>query len=237
VTGKIDAVWTDHVFELEGTRWAFDDNIMVITSPGLPLSLRTFGRDDELIVTGTVRRFVDTAEEIERALRISFPPEVEVRLKGRLLLIADSIRVVGDVTPRVDGDQTSAIERTPKVHEIKAAPVSYDDRRVRLAGTVDEIVSDRAFELDGTAWAFGDDIMVLTRTPIRIAGEPLARGSELVVSGVVRRRGEDAAEAVGWSPTPALVTRIKDQPVLIADAIRVIDDDGPDGRWSAAPGR
>lgn len=231
VTGKIDAVWSDHVFELEGTDWAFGDNIMVITSPAIPLALRAFGRDDELIVTGTVRRFIDSAEELERELNISFLPEIEVRLKARPLLIADSIRKIGDVPAAGVRDPTPAIDRTPTVADVQDAAASYYGKRVRLAGTVDEILSDRAFELEGAAWAFGDDIVVLTKTPVQFAGSRLARDSELIVSGVVRRSVDE--HEIGWGPTPELETKVEEHPVLIADSIRLINDDGRDGRWSA----
>lgn len=237
VTGRLVAALSDHVFELDGTDWAFGDNIMVVTSPVIPLELRALGRDDDLIVTGTVRQFLDSAADIERELRISFPPDIEVRLKSRPLLLADSIRKVGDLPAVGRGAQDPVAVPRPTVEEVQDTPTSYYGKRVRLAGKVDEILSDRAFELEGAGWAFGDNIIVLTKTPVRFTGAPLARDSELIVSGVVRRRVEDTAIELGWAPTPEHETKVNERPVLVADSIRLINDDGRDDRWSADPAR
>ncbi|MBA3547239.1 MAG: hypothetical protein H0T76_12200 [Nannocystis sp.] len=238
VTGKIDEVLSDHAFELEDTDWAFGDDIIVLTGPAIPLALRAFGRDDELIVTGTVRRFINTAEDIESELRLSFSPELEVRLKARTLLLADSIRKVGDVPSTGDQGQDPAVGLRPTIKAVKAAPESYHGKPLRLAGEVDEILSDRAFELEGTGWAFGDDIIVLTKTPAQFSGGPLVRDSEVIVSGTVRRYVKQEIERdLGWGFTPVLEVRVKDRPVIVADSIRLIDDHGRDDRWSADPAK
>src|SRR5690606_23912633 len=94
-------------------------------------------------------------------------------------------------------------------------------RQVRLTGEVDEVFSDRAFELEGTGWAFDDDITVLARTSVQLAGAGLEDGDELIVSGTVRPMVVAEVEReLGWDLSPELEVRLKERPVLVADSIR-----------------
>lgn len=122
-------------------------------------------------------------------------------------------------TPDVPGPAAVEGERET-VDEVKEAPRSYYGRQVRVTGEVDEIHGDRAFELDGTGWAFDDDITVLTRTPVALAAGPLLDGDELIVAGTVRRFTlAEIERELGWDLQPQLEVTLKDRPVLIADSI------------------
>ncbi|PCC74124.1 hypothetical protein SAMN02745121_08493 [Nannocystis exedens] len=93
VTGEIDEIYSNLAFSLEGTGWAFDDNITVLTKkPADPAASATFAKGDELIVNGTVRRFV--VADIERDLGWDLAPEVEIKLKERPVLVAESVRKI-----------------------------------------------------------------------------------------------------------------------------------------------
>lgn len=117
------------------------------------------------------------------------------------------------------------------VENIKEAPSRYYGKTVTVTGDVDEIYNDRAFELEGTGWAFNDNITVLTKTPVRLAGAPLSQDEDLIVTGTVRQYvAADLNRDLGWTITPDLQTKIEKRPVLIADSIRGV---GEYGRWSA----
>lgn len=122
-------------------------------------------------------------------------------------------------------------ERPPSIDQVKEAPRSFYGERVRVAGDVEEFYGDRAFELEGSGWAFGDNITVLTRTPVTFVGEALKLNDELVVTGIVRRFVTAEIEReLGWDLEPELETRLRERPVLVADTIRRTTEYG---RWSA----
>lgn len=123
------------------------------------------------------------------------------------------------------GEAPTAAATAPTVDEVKETPERFYGRQVRLTGEVDEVFSDRAFELEGTGWAFDDDITVLARTSVQLAGAGLEDGDELIVSGTVRPMVVAEVEReLGWDLSPELEVRLKERPVLVADSIRRVRD-------------
>lgn len=118
------------------------------------------------------------------------------------------------------------------VEAIKEAPARYYGKTVTVSGDVDQIYNDRAFELEGTGWAFNDNITVLTKTPVRLAGAPLSQDEDLIVTGTVRQYvAADLNRDLGWTITPDLQSKIEKRPVLVADSIRSVTEYGS---WSAS---
>ncbi len=151
---------------------------------------------------------------------------------------ADSSPSGAQVTAAAGPERTTQavdrVDRAPTVEQVKEAPLSFYGKQVRLVGEVEGVLSDRSFELEGTGWAFGDNIIVLTKTPVQFASGPLGADSEVIVAGTVRRYVKQEIERdLGWGLTPELETRVKDRPVIVADTIRKMGDYGYDGRWSA----
>lgn len=146
----------------------------------------------------------------------------------------------GEREQRTDADPTTmprlgprepAEARSPTVEQVRESPGRFYGDRVQVSGEVDELFGERAFELEGTGWAFGDDITVLTRTPVKFDGDELRREDELVVMGIVRPFVVAEIERdLGWDLTPELEARLREHPVLVADAIRRTTEYG---RWSA----
>ncbi|MBZ5715709.1 hypothetical protein [Nannocystis pusilla] len=120
------------------------------------------------------------------------------------------------------------------VDRMQETPGKFFGREVRLTGEVDHVLSDRAFTLEGTGWAFGDDITVLTRTPVRFADNILSPDDELVVTGVVRSFAAAEVEpALGWDVEPELEALLKARPVVVATSIRRVTTFGADATWNA----
>ncbi|WP_272092143.1 hypothetical protein [Nannocystis bainbridge] len=113
---------------------------------------------------------------------------------------------------------------TAKVDEVKEHPAWYYDKAVRVTGAIDEVYSDQAFRLEGTGWAFDDDITVLLKKPVDAgASTTFAKDDELIVSGTVRRFVvADVERDLGWDLSPEIEVKLKERPVLIADAVRKI---------------
>lgn len=108
-----------------------------------------------------------------------------------------------------------------KVDELKEEPARYYDKQVQVVGKVDDLYSDRAFKLEGTGWAFNDDITVLLKAPVAASIGPLGRRDEIIVNGTVRRFVvADVERDVGWDLAPELEIKLKERPVLVADSVR-----------------
>ena len=121
---------------------------------------------------------------------------------------------------------------TPTVDQVRESPSSYYGKKVQLAGAVDAIVTDRAFELEGAGWAFHDNIVVFTTTPVQMTGSLLSRGDEVIVTGTVQPFiTADVERAIGWDISQETEIKLKERPVLIAESIRKVSESG---RWTAA---
>lgn len=110
------------------------------------------------------------------------------------------------------------------VDTVKEHPQWYFDKHVRVTGEVDEIYSDRAFRLEGTGWAFNDDITVLMKKPMDAAsGGALKQDDELIVDGTVRRFVvADVERDLGWDLSPEIEIKLKERPVLVANTVRKV---------------
>lgn len=113
---------------------------------------------------------------------------------------------------------------TTDVDQVKEHPAWYYDKKVRVTGEIDEVYSDQAFRLEGTGWAFDDDIVVLMKKPLDAASHTsYAKNDELIVTGTVRRFVvADVERDLGWDLTPEIEIKLKERPVLIAEAVRKI---------------
>lgn len=127
------------------------------------------------------------------------------------------------------GPQTDAT-----IDQVKERPADFYGKEITVAGKVDKLINERTFELEGTGWAFNDNITVLTKSPAQLATAAVAGKQELVVTGTVRPFVvADVERELGWDLAPEVEVRLKERPVLLAERIRrVSDQDG----WTAEAG-
>lgn len=124
-----------------------------------------------------------------------------------------------------------AQQATATVDQVRESPSNFYGKQVRLAGAVETILTDRAFELEGAGWAFHDNIAVFAKTPVQMAGALIGKGDEVIVTGTVRPFVTAEVEReVGWDISRETEIKLKERPVIIADSIRKISEAG---RWSA----
>lgn len=163
-------------------------------------------------------------------------------IAGATLLAAVAVAACTNDRDRTQATQQQQAERAPTpeqapgmpgvdVDKVKDEPDRFYNKQVRLAGEVDEIYGDRAFRLEGTGWAFDDDITVLMKKPMdEAAGGMLREDDELVVLGTVRRFTVAEIERdLGWDLSPEIEIRLKDRPVIVADSVRKISAPGQQG--------
>ncbi|MEZ4297191.1 MAG: hypothetical protein R3B70_19660 [Polyangiaceae bacterium] len=133
----------------------------------------------------------------------------------------------GALAPGAD----AAFPPETSVDTIREDPARYYGKTVTITGEVDKVYTDRVFELEGSGWAFNDNITVVTKTPVRIADMPLAKGDHLILKGTVQKFvTADITRDYGWTASPDVLLRIEKRPVLVAESIRLV---GEYGTWSA----
>lgn len=120
------------------------------------------------------------------------------------------------------------------IAQVKERPADFYGKQVVVSGKVEKLIDERTFELEGTRWLFNDDITVLTRSPAQLATAAVAGKDELIVTGTVRPFVvADVERELGWNLTPEVAVRLKERPVLIAERIRRVSDQGG---WTAEGG-
>jgi len=145
-----------------------------------------------------------------------------------VVLAALALAACDDARNRIGGGEPGAAPGA-RVDAIKETPERYYGKTVRLAGEVDEIYGDRAFELEGNEWAFDDNITVLTKTPVGFGGAALNDDDEVVVVGKVRPFvAADVERDVGWDISPDVEIKLTKRPVIVAESIRKVGDPA---RW------
>ena len=123
-------------------------------------------------------------------------------------------------------EERRTVRPEPPETVMRAPGVEPDDvtRRqagqvVRVAGGVEEMLTDRAFLLGDTDLFEEASVPVVARDPVMLAGIPLADRHAVVVSGIVRKNIADAERDLGRE-LPANVERaIGDGPVIVAEAV------------------
>lgn len=122
------------------------------------------------------------------------------------------------------------IPASTTVERIEEEPREFVGQRVTVTGEADTVFSERAFELEGDDWWFDEEVLVVTRAPVRMAGGTVTDDDDLVVSGTVRMfTVAEIEQEVGWDLTPELATTFRNQPVIVADSVRRITEAA---RWT-----
>ena len=128
-------------------------------------------------------------------------------------------------------ETTGAQQDKPTVDKVKEAPAAYYGKKLTLTGEVDSPHADmREFTLEGSEGIFDNDIRVLTKSPVKMGGAPLAEDQRVIVTGTVRRfTTAEVEREVGWDLSPELEVELRDKPVLVAEEIRRVE---PSATWT-----
>lgn len=118
-----------------------------------------------------------------------------------------------------------------EVDNVNDEPSRYYGKQVTVSGEVETVYGPQAFRLEGEGLHWGDDIYVLTKSPVNLGGVPLKEDQELVVRGKVQRFVKvDLERELGWTFDSALELKLREQPVVVASTISKIDKYA---QWSA----
>jgi hypothetical protein len=141
----------------------------------------------------------------------------------------------------LDGDRTqpeSTAGASPQsevdIDDLQDDPTEYVGREVRIVGEIDDPShGDHAFVVDGDDWFFADEVLVLGTTPMRLGGEHLVDGDDVVVIGTVWVGDMPGLEReLGWPIREGMADDWEDEAVIVAHTVRRADD----GAVWTAPG-
>lgn len=118
---------------------------------------------------------------------------------------------------------------TAEVEEVEEEPGRFYGRTVTLSGEIENVRSNTAFELEGDDWLFDDELLVLTKSPVRLGGDDLENMDVIVTGKIVRMVVADVERELGLDLDPQIEMEFEKKPVLIAQSIRAVDEVA---RWS-----
>lgn len=123
------------------------------------------------------------------------------------------------------------IETAPAIENVEEPPGLPYGETVTLRGAIEATHGPRALVLAGDDLWAEEEVAVIAPAPLALAGAPLARGDEVVVTGRLERAlTSDIARDLDWELDPLLAHALGSRPVLIADRLRALHEHA---RWSA----
>jgi len=143
----------------------------------------------------------------------------------------DSINGVnGAQEPQGGGPPTPANgtgENGLQIRNIIENPEDFIGRNVTLRGEVDDVISPNVLRMDQEGTILGDEILVVTRTPIsqEVENSIFEDDYEMQVTGSVRRMTvvEIERDLLGLDLNPDVETEIEDRDelVIVVDSVRI----------------
>lgn len=186
-------------FMLKDEQFFGGEDILVINASGEPFVL-TEGDDTPVQVTGEVQQFISTEFESEYGLGLD--PELYADFEEQPVIIARSIAL------------------SPDPGDITADPEAYYNKRIAVAGEVEEKLDGNTFTLAEEKLFGGDDLLVVSTmaTPLTDDGERVA------VTGVLRpyvKAEFDTDYDFAWdlSVQEKVEAEYTEKPVFVADEV------------------
>lgn len=91
ISGEVEKIYGTRAFELQGESIWWDEQLLVVTRSPIAIGKQMLTSDEDVMVSGTVRKL--TVAEVERELGWDLEPEIEVEFSEKPVLLAESIRV------------------------------------------------------------------------------------------------------------------------------------------------
>lgn len=91
ISGEVEKIYGTRAFELQGESIWWDEQLLVVTRSPIAIGKQMLTSDEDIMVSGTVRKL--TVAEVERELGWDLEPEIEVEFAEKPVLLAESIRV------------------------------------------------------------------------------------------------------------------------------------------------
>lgn len=194
LSGEVDDVYGTRAFELEDdTKLIFDDDVLVLSKSPIGFGGGALEDDDDVVVSGTIRRFDVT--ELERDLGWDFDPEIEVeRWKTGPVLVADSITKVAQYARWSEKDEPLGINVGYVAVYREPDPMALVGREIAFESIPVQSVAGSGL------WVGAESLPLFVAPP---GGTPEFEPGQLVdLRGTIQRMPEAAAAKEKWGLTP-----------------------------------
>lgn len=120
---------------------------------------------------------------------------------------------------------------TVTVSDILANPDEYANTTVTVEGEIDRVLSPRAFVLDQEGTVAGDEILIITQTPITPPAEsadlnPFSETDSVRVTGTVRQLViAEVEQDFGLDLETEIETEFEDQTMIAASNVTVVENE------------
>lgn len=199
VRAEVEETVDDTSFLLEDDQIFGGEDVLVINASGEPFVL-TEGDDTPVQVTGEVQQLVTA--EFETEYGVALDPALYADYEDRPVIVAQSIAL------------------SPDPGDITGNPEEYYNKRIAVAGEIEEKLDDSTFTLDEEELFGGDDLLVISS-----AAAPQAQdGEKVTVTGVLRPYIKAEFETdydLTWdaSVQEQVEAEYSEKPVFVADEV------------------
>lgn len=199
VRAEVGETVDESSFLLEDDQLFGGEDVLVINASGEPFVLAE-GDDTEVQVTGEVAQLVLADFETEYGLDLD--PELYVDYEDRPVVVAQSIAL------------------SPDPGDITSDPEKYYNKRIAVAGEIEEKLDGNTFTLDEEELFGGDDLLVISDMPSPEAQD----GEKVTVTGVLRPYIQTEFETdydLAWDldVQQRIEAEYTEKPVFVADEV------------------
>ncbi len=199
VRAEVEETVDDTSFLLEDNQLFGGEDVLVINASGEPFVLIE-GDDTDVQVTGEVQQLVIADFETEYGLALD--PTLYADYENRPVVVAQSIAL------------------SPDPGDITANPEAYYNKRIAVAGEIEDKLDGNTFTLDEEELFGGDDLLVISM----MASPQAQDGEEVTVTGVLRpyvKAEFDTDYDLTWdlSVQEQVEAEYTEKPVFVADEV------------------
>ncbi|EDX87013.1 hypothetical protein S7335_4720 [Synechococcus sp. PCC 7335] len=196
---EVEETVDDTSFLLEDDQLFGGEDVLVINVSGEPFVLAE-GDDTEVQVTGEVQQLV--VAEFETEYELSLDPNLYADYEDRPVVVAQSIAL------------------SPDPGDITANPEAYYNKRIAVAGEVEDKLDGNTFTLDEEELFGGEDLLVIST----MASPQANDGEKVTVTGVLRPYEKAEFETdydFTWdlSVQEQVEAEYTEKPVFVADEV------------------
>ncbi len=208
LVGEVDNVFGERSFELEGNDWLFDEELLVVSKNAPRLGGRTIEDGDEVVVTGTVRMMTT---DVERDTGWDLSSEVEVEWEGKPVLVATSVRRVGEYDRWSETEEPEGVVGLMTIYTV-AEPEKLVDRQISLTAVP---VMNKAG--NGLWLGYSHRAMTFVEPPEGFDAAGVEVGELVDVKGKLQKMPPAKEAMQKWAFDRSLSTQIAEE-VLYIDA-------------------
>jgi hypothetical protein len=226
IQGEVSRQYNPHVFTVKDDQWwTFGDDLVVLV-PRPEASSSTVAENTDVIVSGTVRRFVRA--EFERDYDwFDSMPDLEIDFSQRPVLVADMAQTADGRDLMKPTAQVTRV-LVASADQIARTPSRFYGHNVAITAEVEAARSAQVLSLDEDAWFAGPDVMVFNPHPVQGLNVQGLDDKDVTVYGVVRPYSStEFDQDYDWFDTStyggADMNRFERRPIVVASSIKSED--------------